>query len=270
RLRGAGGARAFRQRAHGRRRQQRESSRPHPAGAAGRGDCAADPRRRTGGDADDRRKGGRGLRDAAHVPAQGRCGGYGRFRLRYIVLLRRTGKPRMSVPSQLPQAVTAVLSRAAVFLVVTLKPDDASAATARSFCGDLAGIVRAVGFRYPEEMLNCVMGVGSDAWDRWFGSPRPAQLHPFREIVAGARHAVSTPGDLLFHIRARQMDLCFELASQILARLGDAVASADEVHGFRYFDQRDLLGFVDGTENPAGGAAVAAALIGDEDPAFAG
>ncbi|HWG10972.1 MAG TPA: Dyp-type peroxidase [Rhodanobacteraceae bacterium] len=176
----------------------------------------------------------------------------------------------MSVPSQLPQAVTAVLSRAAVFLVVTLKPDDASAATARSFCGDLAGIVRAVGFRYPEEMLNCVMGVGSDAWDRWFGSPRPAQLHPFREIVAGARHAVSTPGDLLFHIRARQMDLCFELASQILARLGDAVASADEVHGFRYFDQRDLLGFVDGTENPAGGAAVAAALIGDEDPAFAG
>ena len=176
----------------------------------------------------------------------------------------------MSVSSQLPQAVTAVLSRAAVFLVVTLKPDDASTTTARSFCADLAGMVRAVGFRYPEEMLNCVMGIGSDAWDRLFGSPRPQELHPFQEIVSGTRHAVSTPGDLLFHIRARQMDLCFELGSQILARLGDAVASADEVHGFRYFDQRDLLGFVDGTENPAGEEAVAAALIGPEDPPFTG
>ena len=66
------------------------------------------------------------------------------------------------------------------------------------------------------------------------------------------------------------MDLCFELASQIMHRLGGAVAVADEVHGFRYFDQRDLLGFVDGTENPTGQGAVAATVIGAEDAAFAG
>ena len=42
------------------------------------------------------------------------------------------------------------------------------------------------------------------------------------------------------------------------------------MHGFRYFDDRDLLGFVDGTENPAGQAAVEATIIGDEDPEFAG
>ncbi|MDE2224868.1 MAG: Dyp-type peroxidase [Xanthomonadaceae bacterium] len=176
----------------------------------------------------------------------------------------------MILPSQLPQAVTAVLSRATVFQVVAIKPGDANTETMRSLCGDLAGIVRAVGFRYPEEMLNCVVGIGSDMWDRAFGSPRPAGLHPFREIISGPRHAVSTQGDLLFHIRARHMDLCFELASQVITRLGDAVATADEVHGFRYFDQRDLLGFVDGTENPAGAEAVEAALIGDEDAAFAG
>ncbi|MBU6478383.1 MAG: Dyp-type peroxidase [Xanthomonadaceae bacterium] len=176
----------------------------------------------------------------------------------------------MILPSQLPQAVTAVLSRATVFQVVTIKPGDANTETMRSLCGDLAGIVRAVGFRYPEEMLNCVVGIGSDMWDRAFGLPRPAGLHPFREIISGPRHAVSTQGDLLFHIRARHMDLCFELASQVITRLGDAVATADEVHGFRYFDQRDLLGFVDGTENPAGAEAVEAALIGDEDAAFAG
>jgi putative iron-dependent peroxidase len=44
----------------------------------------------------------------------------------------------------------------------------------------------------------------------------------------------------------------------------------DEVHGFRSFDERDLLGFVDGTENPEGGAAGEAVWIGSEDPPFAG
>jgi porphyrinogen peroxidase len=114
------------------------------------------------------------------------------------------------------------------------------------------------------------MGFGSDAWDRLFGSPRPAELHPFREFRSGARHAVSTPGDLIFHIRAKRMDLCFELATQILARLEGAVTTADEVQGFRYFDERDLLGFVDGTENPTGNAAADAVFIRDEDPNFAG
>jgi porphyrinogen peroxidase len=140
----------------------------------------------------------------------------------------------------------------------------------RSFCGDLAALLRAVEFRDLEGGLSCVVGFGSDAWDRLFGPPRPAELHVFREIRAGARHAVSTPGDLLFHIRAKRMDLCFELAMQIMARLGDAVSPVDEVHGFRYFDDRDLMGFVDGTENPRGEAAIDAVIVGDEDAAFAG
>src|SRR5262249_40463178 len=81
-------------------------------------------------------------------------------------------------------------------------------------------------------------------------------------IKAGPRHAVATPGDVLFHIRASRMDLCFELASQIMTRLDGAVTVADEVHGFRYFDDRDLIGFVDGTENPTGAAAAPPVLGG--------
>lgn len=170
----------------------------------------------------------------------------------------------------LSQAVSAALTRAAIFLVATLNSGSGPRATLRSFCADLAKLVRAVEFRDLEAGLSCVMGFGSTAWDRIFGQPRPAELHPFREIHAEARHAVSTPGDLLFHIRAKRMDLCFELATQIMARIEDAVTPADEVHGFRYFDDRDLIGFVDGTENPRGQAAVEAVLIGDEDPDFAG
>jgi porphyrinogen peroxidase len=170
----------------------------------------------------------------------------------------------------LAQAVAAPLSRAAIFLAAALNRGPENRATLRSFCGDLAALVRAVEFRDLEAGLSCVMGFGSDAWNRLFGPPRPAELHPFREIRAGARHAVSTPGDLLFHIRAKRMDLCFELATQLMARLGNAVSPVDEVHGFRYFDDRDLIGFVDGTENPRGTAVADAALIGDEDTAFAG
>jgi porphyrinogen peroxidase len=167
------------------------------------------------------------------------------------------------------QAVAAPLTRAAIFLVATLNAGVESRATLRSFCGDLAALLRAVEFRDLEGGLSCVLGFGSEAWDRIFGAPRPAELHAFREIRAGARHAVSTPGDLLFHIRAKRMDLCFELATQIMARIADAVSPVDEVHGFRYFDDRDLIGFVDGTENPRGQAVVDAVLIGEEDAAFA-
>src|SRR6266480_563856 len=169
-----------------------------------------------------------------------------------------------------PQPVSAPLTRAAIFLVVTINPSPDDRTVVRSFCADLPALIRAVEFRDLEARLSCVMGIGSDAWDKLFGDPRPAELHPFREIRAGPRHAVSTPGDLLFHIRAKRMDLCFEIAAQIMARLGDAVSTVDEVHGFRYFDDRDLLGFVDGTENPRGEAVIDAALVGEEDTAFAG
>src|SRR5262249_31762616 len=105
------------------------------------------------------------------------------------------------------------------------------------------------------------MAFGSDAWDRLFGVPKPKALHPFREI-RGRHHAPATPGDILFHLRSSRMDLCFELATQIMSRLGGAVSTVDEVHGFNYFDDRDLIGFVDGTENPVGQAAVDATIIG--------
>jgi putative iron-dependent peroxidase len=169
-----------------------------------------------------------------------------------------------------PQAVVQALTKSAIFLVATINPGRANCEAVRALCGDLPGLLRAVGFRDIEGDLSYVMAIGSDAWDRLFGRPRPTELHPFREIRSGPRHAVATPGDLLFHIRAKRMDLCFELATQILSRLGSAVTVVDEVHGFRYFDDRDLIGFVDGTENPTALAADEAAYIGAEDAAFAG
>jgi porphyrinogen peroxidase len=168
----------------------------------------------------------------------------------------------------LPQSVLMPLTGSAIFLVVRIEPGGEE--TVRDLLERVSGLTRSVGFRVPAGNLSCVTSIGSDAWDRLFGGPRPAELHPFVELQGAKHRAVSTPGDLLFHIRAAHLDQCFELASQIMKVLDGAATVVDEVHGFKYFEMRDLLGFVDGTENPDGMAARAAVLIGDDDPEFAG
>lgn len=170
--------------------------------------------------------------------------------------------------TQVPQSVLGALTEAALFLVVTVRPG--GEAVVRELLADVSGLTRAVGFRGADAGMSCVVGIGSGAWDRLFGAPRPAELHPFQELQGPVHRAPATPGDLLFHLRSRRADLCFELARQLAARFAGAADVVDETHGFRYFDQRDLLGFVDGTENPTGTAAAEAVRVGAEDPDFAG
>lgn len=166
------------------------------------------------------------------------------------------------------QSVIAPPATSALFLVCTIAPGGES--VVRDLLPDVAGLRRSVGFRAPEAGLTCVVGIGSAAWDRLFDGPRPRDLHTFVPL-AGPRHcAPSTPGDLILHLRARRMDLCFELARLIGERLGGAATVVDEVHGFKSFDERDLLGFVDGSENPEGALATDSVFTGDEDPEFAG
>lgn len=172
------------------------------------------------------------------------------------------------MPSPLPQPVLAPLTPAAIFLVATI--DEGGEAAVHDALPDLAGLVRAIGFRDPAKNLSMVTSIGSQAWDRLFSGPRPADLHPFIELHGSRHHAPSTPGDLLFHIRAEVLDVCFELAGRVVKAMDGAITIVDEVHGFKFFDNRDLLGFVDGTENPDGPLAMSASQIGDEDPDFAG
>jgi putative iron-dependent peroxidase len=167
-----------------------------------------------------------------------------------------------------PQPILAPITPAAIFLTLTVEPDGDDAI--RDLLADVSGLKRSVGFRIPEAGLTCVVGLGAALWDRLFGSPRPAGLHPFRALNGPRHTAPATAGDVFFHIRADRFDLCFELAQLLADRLKRVAEVVDEVHGFRSFDERDVLGFVDGTENPEEPAARAAVLIADEDPAFAG
>ncbi|MFI6868234.1 Dyp-type peroxidase [Nocardia sp. NPDC050406] len=167
-----------------------------------------------------------------------------------------------------PQPILDPLTPAAIFLVATI--DEGGEAVVRDLLADLPGLRRSVGFRVPGSGLACIAGIGSAAWDRLFAGPKPAELHEFPGYEGEKHEAPATPGDLLFHIRAQNQDACFELAMKLHERLTGAATIVDETQGFRYFEQRDLLGFVDGTENPEGRLAWTATLVGDEDPEFAG
>lgn len=167
-----------------------------------------------------------------------------------------------------PQPFLDPLTPAAIFLVATI--DEGGEAVARELLADLPGLRRSVGFRVPGSGLACIASIGSDAWDRLFSGSKPAQLHEFPGYVGDKHQAPITAGDLLFHIKAESQDACFELAMKIGERLTGAATIVDQTVGFRYFEQRDLLGFVDGTENPEGELALVAGLVGDEDPEFTG
>ena len=171
------------------------------------------------------------------------------------------------MPDLVPQPVLAPLTPAAIFLVALI--DEGGKQAVRDALADVSGLVRAIGFRDPTKNLSVVVSIGSDAWDRLFSGPRPAELHRFIALDGPRHHAPSTPGDLLFHVRAESLDVCFELAGKLVAAMG-AITIVDEVHGFKFFDNRDLMGFVDGTENPDGPMRISATQIGDEDPDFAG
>ena len=169
-----------------------------------------------------------------------------------------------------PQRVDAPLTRSATFLVLSVTNTPSAIRTVRSTLASIDDLTKNVAIRDLNSLFACTVGIGSDAWDRVTSLPRPAELHPFVAVNGAVHSAVATPGDLLFHIRSDRRDLCFEFERQLLDLLGDTVAVIDETTGFRYFDVRDLLGFVDGTANPTGPAASASTLVADEDASAEG
>lgn len=164
-----------------------------------------------------------------------------------------------------PQAVEAPLTQSATFLVLSATDEPDAIKNIRSAVSNISDITKNISTRYPSANLSCTVGIGSKIWDKLTHLPRPMELRPFEEI-RGAKHiAVSTPGDLLFHIRSGRRDMSFEFERQLLDLLGDAVKTEDETVGFRYFDARDVLGFVDGTANAVGSDVSEAVVITEQD-----
>ena len=177
-----------------------------------------------------------------------------------------------SFGGNIPQDVAGKQGENVIFIVYTLKDSPETLDKVKDVCANFSALIRSMRNRFPDMMFSCTMGFGADAWNRLFPEQgKPKDLKTFEEIKGEKHTAVSTPGDLLFHIRAKQMGLCFEFASIIDEKLQGVVEPVDETHGFRYMDGKAIIGFVDGTENPAVDEnPYHFAVVGEEDADFAG
>jgi porphyrinogen peroxidase len=156
------------------------------------------------------------------------------------------------------------------FVVLRVREHAGSRSQVARVLARVPAITEKVGAVDRRAKLVCVVSIGPEFFSTLAPHRHPKGLRPFAAIESNGRTAPSTGGDLLFHIISKRSDLNFELALRVMRELDDTVEATDDVTGFRYLDSRDLTGFIDGTENPKGKARAAAALIGAEDPVFAG
>ena len=169
------------------------------------------------------------------------------------------------------QNVTGTPGQHAYFLVFAIQPGQKAEERVKALCADFSAVARSMANRFPDADISCVMGFGAAAWERLFpDAGKPKELIEFQEIRGEKYTAPSTPGDIFLHIRAGRLDVCHEASSILCTKLGSAVERIDEVHGFRYFDGRAIIGFVDGTENPEDDERYEFAVIGDNEPDFRG
>lgn len=174
----------------------------------------------------------------------------------------------MSIESQ---NVTDYPNSNTIFMVWTLKKGPELTATFQRLCALVLNLNNSVFNRFPDSRASCVMGIGSEAWKKLeLPAPMPKELADFEEIKGVKHTAVSTPGDLHFHLRADNKSLIFDMAIEISKLLAPVAESILEINGFKYWDARSILGFVDGTENPHGEDRDYFAKIGDEDPQYKG
>lgn len=169
------------------------------------------------------------------------------------------------------QNVTDYTNNNTIFMVWNFKDNLEVKDAFSKLCKLVINLNNSVNVRFPVSRASCVMGIGHDAWLRLgLPAPLPKELANFAPIAGNKHTAVSTKGDLHFHIRADNSSICYDMASAIADILSPAATSVEEIHGFRYWDSRSILGFVDGTENPHGQDRELFSMVSDEDAVYRG
>lgn len=157
------------------------------------------------------------------------------------------------------------------FTVLELKRQDQQKEqeAIQEFVDRFQAITRSLRIRDNKGNLKVALGFSNDAWDYLFpNAPKPKELETYQTLTGPKYQMPATKGDLFLHIRANDEAAVYELMSQVMLFLRDFTTVVDETKGFRYFEGRAIIGFIDGTENPQVEDAADYAIIGDEDPFF--
>lgn len=170
-----------------------------------------------------------------------------------------------------PQNVLDYHSTNTIFTVWNFKEDMMVNEVFQRLCALVINLNHSAYVRFPDNGASCVMGIGYNAW-KLLALPEslPKELENFEPVIGEKHTAVATKGDLHFHLRGRDSSICYDMAADIAKVLEPVADCVEEVHGFRYWDGRSILGFVDGTENPEGEQRAYFGLVGNEDTAYKG
>lgn len=157
------------------------------------------------------------------------------------------------------------------FTVLELKHEDQAKeqAAIEEFVDRYQAIIRSLRIRDNKGNLKASLGFSNAAWDYLFpNAPKPKELETYQTISGDKYSMPATKGDIFLHIRANDEAVVYEMISQCMLFLKDYTTVVDETKGFRYFEGRAIIGFIDGTEAPQVEDAADYAIVGDEDPFF--
>ena len=172
------------------------------------------------------------------------------------------------------QNVTDLPNNNTVFLVWAFKKNITKKLLKSTFekvCGLVDNLNNSVTNRFPEGRASVTIGISHSAWlSLGLPKPLPKELKDFQPIKGSKHTAVATEGDLHFHIRADNQSLAYDMAATINEVMQPIANCIVNVQGFRYWDGRAIIGFVDGTENPRGAEREQFAVVGNEDPDYQG
>ncbi|WP_251547344.1 Dyp-type peroxidase [Limosilactobacillus caecicola] len=177
----------------------------------------------------------------------------------------------MSVKPELAQDVWKDAGKNVLFTTFELKREDQAKdqEAIQDFVDRYQAIIRSMRIRADGENLRTALGFSNAAWDYLFpDAPKPKELETYNTLKGPKYTMPASKGDIFIHLRADSEAVLYEMMSQIRLFLKDFTTVVDETKGFRYFEGRAIIGFIDGTENPQMEDAADYAIIGDEDSFF--
>jgi putative iron-dependent peroxidase len=120
--------------------------------------------------------------------------------------------------------------------------------------------------------VNLVAGYRPELWREVAPDDAPSQVAGFDEDLVGIDGFVmpGTQHDAVLWLSGAAYDVIFDVARTAIALLRDLSSVAEETSSWPYQHDRDLTGFIDGTENPTLIDAPELAVIGEGRPGEGG
>lgn len=157
------------------------------------------------------------------------------------------------------------------FVVLKLKRENLAAdqEAIAEFADRSQAIERSMMIRAADANLKVSIGFSRTAWDYLFPNAAvPKQLETYTTLTGPEYSMPASEGDIFLHVRAGDEAVVYEVVRQFMVFLEPIATVLDETKGFRYFEGRAIIGFIDGTEAPAEFEAADYALVGEEDPEY--